>query len=247
LLDPQDGRRVRAFGGELGGRGLDDRARLSDAGEGHAPELDHRRDRLGHLIDVRIAYERAPARSHLHVIEPARLALSAGVALSDVDEDSRSEVHARRLLSDPGVVLVRDLGLDVPVEAMALAGHHVHGLIGHVPVLRAFATRRDLLLVDVHAVRAYVRLLGRRDDADAPIARALPPRVALPDDFLLLGRACGPELRPVLARAEALRLEGTAPALLPEAHRHPVRLRLHDEGERTHVLVRVVVLVHAVG
>src|SRR6266566_3286390 len=166
--------------------------------------------------------------------------------LRDVDEIASAEVPPGRLLRDPRVVLLGDLGLDVPVEAMALAGHHVYGLIGHVPVLRAFAARRDLLLVDVHAVRAHVRLVGRRDDADAPVARVLPPRVALLDDLLLLARARGPELRPILAWAEARRLEGTAAALLPEAHRHPVRLRLHHQSEGAHVFIGVVVLVDAV-
>src|SRR5439155_1422914 len=89
-------------------------------------------------------------------------------------------------------------------------------------------------------------LLGGRDDADPPVAGVLPPRVALPDDLLLLGRARCPELRPILARTEALRLEGSAPALLPQAHRHPVRLRLHHQSESAHVFIGVVVLVHAV-
>src|SRR5439155_106044 len=104
-------------------------------------------------------------------------------------EIARAEVPPGRLLGDPRVVLLRDLGLDVPVEAVALAGHHVHGLVGHVPVLRAFAARRDLLLVHVDAICAHVGLLGGRDDADPPVAGVLPPRVALPDDLLLLGRA----------------------------------------------------------
>src|SRR5207248_11461630 len=121
------------------------------------------------------------------------------------------------------------------------------GLVGHVPVLRAFAARRDLLLVDVHAVRAHLRPLGRRDDPDAPVARGLPPRIALLDDLLLLRRAWCPELRPVLARAEPFLLERSAPALLPKTHRHPVRFRFHHERQSAHVFFGVAVLVYAVG
>src|SRR5207245_2742133 len=111
---------------------------------------------------------------------------------------------------------------------------------------RAFAAWRDLLLVNVDAVRSHVRLLRRGDDADAPVARVLPPRVALLDNLLLLRSAGSPELRPVLARAEPFPVEWSAPALLPQPHRHPVRLRLHHQSESAHVFIGVVVLVHAV-
>src|SRR5439155_918002 len=104
--------------------------------------------------------------------------------LRDIDEVAGGEVPARRLLGDARVVLLRDLGLDVPVQAVALAGHDVDGLVGHVPVLRAFAGCQDLLLVDVDTVGAHIRLLGRRDDAHAAVARVLPAGVALLNDLL---------------------------------------------------------------
>src|SRR6185437_3475991 len=162
--------------------------------------------------------------------------------LWDVHEVARREVPPRRLLGNVRVVLVSDLRLDVPVEAVPAALHDVDGFVGHVPVLRALPTRRDLLLIDVYAVRPHLGALGRRDDADAPVARVLPTRVALLDDLLALCRAGRPELGPILARAESLRLERAAASLLPEAHRHPVRLGLQDQGKRADILVGVVVL-----
>src|SRR5207248_10472669 len=142
-------------------------------------------------------------------------------------------------------VLLRDLGLDVPVQAVALAGHDVDGLVGHVPVFRALAGCRDLLLVDVDTVGAHLRLLGRRDDAHAAVARVLPAGVALFDDLLLLRRAGSPELGPILARADTLCFERPASTLLPAAHRPPFRLPLHDAGDRAHPLARPAVLAPA--
>ena len=123
LLDPQDGRRVRAFGGELGGRGLDDRARLGDAGKGHAAELDHRRDRLRHLIDVRIAHERAAARSDLHVNEATRLEHAKRIANGDARHTEPLGELALRLQAIAGLELaIEDRALDLRDDLAGRAG-----------------------------------------------------------------------------------------------------------------------------
>src|SRR5688572_22891460 len=94
-----------------------------------------------------------------------------------VDQVTRGELPARRLFRDPRVVLVLDLGLDIPLQAVPAAGDDVDGLVGHVPVLSGTATRGDLLLIEVEAVRARVGPLMAQDRADPSIARRLPLRV----------------------------------------------------------------------
>src|SRR5437867_3834349 len=80
--------------------------------------------------------------------------------LGDVEEVARTERPASRLLRDARLVALADLGGDVPVQAGAASGEHVDDLVGHVPVLRRARARRDLLLVEVDAVRAQVRARG---------------------------------------------------------------------------------------
>jgi len=66
LFDAGDGRGSGAGGRKLAGRGLDDGPGLGHAGQRHSPESDHRGDRLGDLIDVRVGDERAAGRADLH-------------------------------------------------------------------------------------------------------------------------------------------------------------------------------------
>src|SRR6266550_3149004 len=71
LLDALDGRRVGALRRELARRRLYHRARLGEARERHPAQKDHRRDRFGYLVGVRLGHERAAARTDLHVNKPA--------------------------------------------------------------------------------------------------------------------------------------------------------------------------------
>src|SRR6266540_4182530 len=168
--------------------------------------------------------------------------------LRNVEQITGRELPARRLLRDARVVAVIDLGLDVPLEAMAAARDHVDGLVGHVPVLRRPAAGRDLLLIEVEAVRARVGALLVEDPAHPAIARGLPLRVGWLDDLLLGFPAGTPELRPLLPRTEAcLVRERRGSSLLDEAEDHPRRLCLHHQRERALGRGAVVVLVLAVG
>src|ERR1700704_3787003 len=134
--------------------------------------------------------------------------LAAGVellmngVLRDVEQVAGGELPARRLLRDPRVITVIDLGLDVPLEAVAAARDDVDRLVGHVPVLPRAAGGRDLLLIEVEAVRPGVRSLLIEDPAHPAIARDLPHGVRGLDDLLLGFPPRTPELRPLLPRTE---------------------------------------------
>src|SRR5207245_9030926 len=97
---------------ELARRRLDDGARLGDTGQGHTAEQDHRRDRLGDLIDVRLAHECAAARPDLHMDEPARLEYAKCVAHGDPrDAEALRKLPLR---------LEPIAGFEVPVEDLPL-------------------------------------------------------------------------------------------------------------------------------
>src|SRR4030088_1277186 len=77
---------ARVRGGELGGRGLDDLACLGEIRQGHALQLDQRRDGLRDAVGVRFFDERAAGRADLDTDQTAGLQDAQRIAHGDAGD-----------------------------------------------------------------------------------------------------------------------------------------------------------------
>ena len=129
-----------------------------------------RRAVLGGVLQVRdLVVAELLEQAVLPGQQAQRLAVGAEVlgdrVLRDVERVAGLDLVPGRLVGDPGVVLVVQVGGYLPVQAVARAAEDVEDLVGHVPPLAGPAPGRDLKLEDVDAERAHV---GRAPGTTAP-------------------------------------------------------------------------------